>query len=98
MPRDYKLSGFVKLHWYALRKLSRELKVANREKKKFHPRKLDALKAIHNFLKREKKKKDFDTRKGPISYTKYLLFQLIKNAKFRPNEVTFPKQWHQIVF
>ena len=79
MPRDYKLSGFVKLHWYALMKLSKELKVANREKKKFHPRKLDALKAIHNFLKREKKKKDFDTRKGSTSY---FLYHLIKNSKF----------------
>lgn len=78
MPKDYKLSGFVKLHWYALMKLSKELKVANREKKKFHSRKFDALKAIHTFLKREKKKKDFDTRKGSISY---FLNHLIKNSK-----------------
>ena len=33
MPRDYKLGDFVNLNWYALMKLSEELKVANREKK-----------------------------------------------------------------
>ena len=79
MPRDYKLGDFVKLNWYALMKLSEELKVANREKKKFNARKFDALKAIHAFLKREKKKKDFDTRKGSTSY---FLYHLIKNSKF----------------